>query len=83
MMGNTGGRSRGNRLGRGAQYRATERERSYVDNPRSGDHEILQEDGLHEPLRSSLEVWWVGLLLGGLVSAWIFALTYLAVKLAT
>ena len=37
MMGNSGGRSGGNRVGQGAQRRATQRERSYVDPPRDGE----------------------------------------------
>lgn len=44
MMGNSGGRSGGNRVGQGAQRRATERERSYIDPPRDGESRVSIED---------------------------------------
>lgn len=42
MIGQSGGRSRGNRTGAGAKVRATQRERDLVDPPRDGQpHEEL------------------------------------------
>lgn len=41
-MGESGGRSGGNALGRGASRRATPRERSYIDPPRVDDRESFE-----------------------------------------
>ena len=80
-LGETGGRSRGNRVGQGASRRNTPRERSYVDPVRDG----IETEDLHvgEPLENGLLALagWTALV--ALVSVWIVFLVWVGVQLAT
>lgn len=46
MLGSSGGRSRGNRLGDGAVRRATPRERAYIDPPGHTEWEHVRTEAL-------------------------------------
>jgi hypothetical protein len=83
MMGQSGGRSRENRVGQGADLRATQRERDLVDPPRRTSWDRVDEKGLHdEPFRSSLELAWMSVFAFLVLTLWVTGCAFLGFWIA-